>query len=173
MQDATSTYAGIGSRSTPPQILAQMRRLAGELAGLGWTLRSGAAQGADTAFEEGALAAGGGVELYLPWPGFQGRRQARLVRPTAAAMAMAERFHPAWHRVSPGARPLHARNSHQVLGPALDDPVALVICWTRGALGGGGTGQALRIARAHGIPVVDLAHASAGRELAALRRRLG
>ncbi|HRY03076.1 MAG TPA: hypothetical protein P5256_08115, partial [Beijerinckiaceae bacterium] len=32
-----------------------------------------------------------------------------------------------------------------------------VICWTKDARGGGGTGQAIRLARAHGVPVFDLA----------------
>jgi hypothetical protein len=32
----------------------------------------------------------------------------------------------------------------------------MVICWTSRGLGGGGTGQAIRIAKAHKIPVFDL-----------------
>jgi hypothetical protein len=31
------------------------------------------------------------------------------------------------------------------------------LCWTKGAAGGGGTGQAIRIARSRDIPVFDLA----------------
>jgi predicted Rossmann fold nucleotide-binding protein DprA/Smf involved in DNA uptake len=46
-------YAGIGARSTPPQILSVMTRLASKLEGMGYTLRSGGAAGADTAFERG------------------------------------------------------------------------------------------------------------------------
>jgi len=47
-----------------------MRRCATRLELLGYTLRSGGANGADTAFEEGCCR----KELYLPWPGFNGRR---------------------------------------------------------------------------------------------------
>ena len=40
-------YTGIGSRKTPPGILAQMSELAAFLARSGWVLRSGGAPGAD------------------------------------------------------------------------------------------------------------------------------
>lgn len=73
-----------------------------------------------------------------------------------AALDLAAKFHPAWNRCSPAAKKLHARNGFIVLGPNLNDPVKLVVAWTPGGLGGGGTGQALRIAQAYGIPVVDL-----------------
>ena len=66
-------------------------------------------------------------------------------------------------RLPDTVKALHARNCHQVLGAWLDSPVHRVICWTPdGSLDGssraaGGTGQALRIGAAHGIPVVNLA----------------
>ena len=47
-------YAGIGSRKTPDDVLAFMQRIAQWLAKRNYILRSGAAQGADTAFENGA-----------------------------------------------------------------------------------------------------------------------
>ena len=47
------TYAGIGSRSTPPEVQAVMRTLANNLEYTGFTLRSGGAKGADSAFEHG------------------------------------------------------------------------------------------------------------------------
>lgn len=76
---------------------------------------------------------------------------------------MAAAHHPAWERLGRGARSLHARNCHQILGRDLNDPAAFVVCWTPdGATtdpgpSTGGTGQALRIAAAHGIPVFNLA----------------
>ena len=51
----TKTYAGIGSRRTPPEILRLMERMALILSGAGYTLNSGGAKGADSAFENGAL----------------------------------------------------------------------------------------------------------------------
>ena len=64
-------YAGIGSRKTPPSILRIMEHWADTLARDGWVLRSGGAPGADSAFERGALA--GTTQIFLPWPGFEGR----------------------------------------------------------------------------------------------------
>ena len=146
-------YAGVGSRDTPVEVLGQMAQLARELGDDGWTLRSGAAGGADAAFESGLLD-WHSREIFLPKARFNGHPSP--LRPTSAAFEMAAAFHPAWHRCNPFARALHARNCHQVLGEQLDDPVAMVVCWTPRGSGSGGTGQALRIARAHEIPVFDL-----------------
>lgn len=52
---------------------------------------------------------------------------------------------------------LHARNCYQVLGADLRTPTQFVICWTPRGSGEGGTGQALRIAKAYNIPIFDLA----------------
>lgn len=146
-------YAGIGSRETPAAVRAQFELLANDLGDAGWILRSGGADGADAAFEQG-LSPSHQREIYLPWPQFNGN-QSRLYKPTEAAYDLARQFHPAWERCSPAARKLHARNMHQILGPDLDDPVAFVACWTRDGTGAGGTGQALRLATAQDIPVFD------------------
>jgi hypothetical protein len=79
------------------------------------------------------------------------------LEPSPEAFQIAEEYHPAWARCGEVARALHARNSHIVLGRFLNDPVELVICWTEGAKGKGGTGQGLRIARDRGIEIWDLA----------------
>lgn len=146
----TRYYAGIGSRETPGPVLGDMAVLARWMTEAGFTLRSGHAPGADTAFEKAA----GAAEIWLPWLGFRGS-DSRLV-PSPEAFRLAEGHHPAWHRCSDAARKLHARNSHIVLGQDLHSPVEFVLCWTRNGERGGGTGQALRIAVAHGIPIFDL-----------------
>ncbi|HEY4428848.1 MAG TPA: hypothetical protein VGN08_11650 [Solirubrobacteraceae bacterium] len=165
------TYAGIGSRQTPADVLALIGSLAERLAGRGWVLRTGASPGADQAFYRGALAGGGQVELYLPWPRFEAAswaeppRQAVSVvdRPAPAAYELAARFHPDWATLGPCERPLLARDGHQVLGADLASPAAFVGCWTTdGSLDGAGllsegTGQALRIAHANSVPVFNLA----------------
>lgn len=46
-------YTGIGARQTPPAMLATITAIASRLATLGWTCRTGGADGADTAFEVG------------------------------------------------------------------------------------------------------------------------
>jgi hypothetical protein len=158
-------YLGAGSRSTPADVLALVHRIAAALARRGWALRSGGAPGADSAFEAGALAAGGRVGLYLPWRGFEGRTEhVVLHEATARAWELAPRFHPGWGRLGRGARALHARNVHQVLGSTCDNPASFVVYWTPdGATSAaetsartGGTGTAVRIASVHSVPVYNL-----------------
>lgn len=164
------TYAGIGSRETPSDVLALIESIAATLARKGWGLRTGGSPGADQSFYRGARAAHGQVELYLPWPSFEAavRRDKDsevhvFGSPSDDAYALAARFHPAWDGLSPAARQLLARNGHQVLGPDLATPVRFVVCWTAdGSLDGsgprsGGTGQTLRIAHHHGLHVLNLA----------------
>lgn len=152
-------YAGIGARKTPPDILDRMAELGEEMARRGWVLRSGAADGADQAFERGAREAGGACEIYLPWAGFQGRDghgPGEHVGVDGAALELAQAYHPAWSRLGRGAQALMARNAYQVLGPTLDRPVRTVVCWTQDGRIAGGTGQALRMARHHRTDVVNL-----------------
>ena len=47
-------YTGIGSRETPHHILTLMTEIANILDNIGYTLRSGGADGADTAFALGS-----------------------------------------------------------------------------------------------------------------------
>jgi hypothetical protein len=156
-------YTGIGSRATPPEIRQLMVDIARTFAGYGLILRSGGATGADESFEQGCDSVNGPKEISLPWSGFNNRRAANGVFNTISdeAIDMAAEFHPAWERCTIGAQRLHARNCYQVLGRDLKTPSALVVCWTRHAQGGGGTGQALRIAKAWKIPVFDLADPAA------------
>lgn len=153
-------YAGIGSRETPEPILVVMRNLAATLLMRGFTLRTGCAPGADQAFAQH-----GSGEWYLPWPEFERRWVKKHAgdaviydRATPAAYEIAAEHHPVWHKLSRGAQALHARNSHQILGHDIDNPVLsrFVVCWTKGGGGQGGTGQALRLAQHFEVPVFDL-----------------
>lgn len=157
-------YAGVGSRETPPEVLQEMSRLAECLAIAGWVLRSGAAPGADSAFEAGVHAASNDMlEIYLPWKGFAGHKSA-LYGTTTESLVMAETFHPAWGRLSDAAKKLHARNCHQILGLNLDDPVKFVVCWTPDGCESkrtrsresGGTASAIVIGEKHGSLVFNL-----------------
>lgn len=151
-------YAGVGSRQTPPDVLALMTVIARRLAARGFVLRSGGAVGADRAFEKGAPHR----EIYLPWTDYS-PLAARLYTPTTEAFVLASKHHRAWSRLGGAAKALHARNAHIVLGTYLKTPALFVVCWTRdGAIEKttaetGGTGQAIRIAVAHGIKVWNLA----------------
>lgn len=153
---ARMSYAGIGRRETPPHILERMEEIGRLLGAAGLTLRSGGADGADSAFERGCIAAGGSKRIYLPKKGFNANPSPLHADPSPEMLALAQKYHPAWHRCSPDARKLHARNGCQVLGDKLDDPARVIICWTKDGAIAGGTGQALRIAQGHGVPVINL-----------------
>lgn len=137
-------YAGIGSRETPPEILSSMEGIAFWLAGKGWLLRSGGADGADKAFERGCDYSYGEKEIFL------------AKDCTVAAYDLAEAFHPAWDRCSGFAKRLHGRNMMIISGQHLREEVQMVICWTKDGRVSGGTGQALRFAQHLKIPIFNL-----------------
>ena len=149
-------YTGVGSRSTPKPILSLMAEIAKKMHKKGYTLRSGCADGADSAFEQGA---GPHKQLYTPVPQYKGRNG---ITPDPHAFDIAKQFHPAWGKLSSFAKKLMARNAHQVLGRDLESPSRVLICWTPDGSEGktsrhtGGTGQAIRIAAASGVPICNL-----------------
>lgn len=145
---ATKIYTGIGSRETPESVLRKMTKIAQILGNAGWTLRSGGAPGADTAFEQGSAL----KEIYLPWKGFSGN-PSPLYEISKEATALAEQFHPAWDRCGKAAKLFHSRNVYQVLGYDLKTPASFVICWHQGT---GGTLQACRVAEAYKIPIFNM-----------------
>lgn len=179
----SGAYTGIGSRSTPPDQLQRMRDLAAMLARDGYELRSGGADGADVACEEGCDLAGGAKSIWLPWPGFQDRwpnTAESTFLPAPQAFAIAALLHPRWAMLTRGPKALHARNVHQILGHPLDDPSEFALCWTAdGAQAAqdvnsktGGTGTAIRLASQRGVPVFNLAREGAeGALLAFLAQR--
>ena len=171
----TLTYAGIGARATPSHVMADMTVMAGWLARTGWHLATGGADGADSAFAAGAPA--GRRTLWLPWPGYNGHRGPDCLvlsrSELSASMDLAARLHPAWERCSRAVRKLHARNVTILLSKTCDQPVSAVAAWTPGGVVTGGTGMAIRIAEAYGIPVLNLGSMSPRsvcEQLAAIRR---
>ena len=137
-------YAGIGSRSTPQDIKDVMYQYALTKAALGHTLRSGGAQGADSAFEIGCLENNGPYEIFLA-------RDA-----TPEAIQLASEIHPFWSSCKPYVQRLHGRNEMIIAGESLQDPVDIVVCWTPDGEASGGTGQAIRRADLLNIPVANL-----------------
>lgn len=166
-------YTGIGSRETPKDILALMEKIAYKLADAGYVLRSGAARGADTAFENGVKKYSQEVDyfpsacIYIPWSGFTDidpyykdwykvldRMPSKL-----QAYQLASETHPAWERCSKGAKALHARNTFQILGPNLNDPSSFLICWANVDKHGnirGGTATAWNLAKKYNVPCFNL-----------------
>lgn len=156
-------YTGIGSRETPSEIMSLMIEIAHRLAKLEYTLRSGGADGADTAFEKGCDLARGTKEIYLPWKGFNNNQSKLFDIPPKAALIASE-THPRWKYLRLPIQKLMARNTLQILGMNVETPTEFVICWTSdGCVNNdqrtketGGTGQAIALAASLGIPVYNL-----------------
>lgn len=158
----TMTYAGIGSRETPNNILGLMTRIASELEKKGYILNSGGAKGADSAFEKGVR-------------DFRNKRIFLADDADDETIAIAKEIHPAPERLGYYALKLMARNTYQVFGRNLDEPVDFVLCWTKDGKEGhggerpcGGTGQAVEMASLKGIPVINLHNKNALERLSIL-----
>jgi hypothetical protein len=167
-------YCGIGSRQTPSLILEIMEEFGYYAAKKSYRLLSGGAAGADSAFEKGCKAYCSEhnkplreyMTIFLPHDEFQnksGDGEAYISEIDDYAYDIAKKHHPVWNRLSSIAKRLMARNTYQVLDKTLDSPVDFVICWTpdgakhQTTIDTGGTGQAIRIAIAHKVPVYNLA----------------
>lgn len=172
-------YTGIGSRDTPKDVLWTMRQIGYGMARRGFTLRSGKADGADRAFEQGFLsfkeAALEGhehdilarAELYQPWSAF-GECPTKWDMPinhikysiVAMARNWVKEIHPNPSALSSVALNLHTRNLFQVLGRDLLTPTDFVIYWAKTDKQGlplGGTRTAVMVAKDKGIPTINMA----------------
>ena len=157
-------YTGIGSRNTPPEILIRMKVLAAALAETGYTLRSGAAPGADAEFEAGCDIYGGAKEIYLPWKNFQKHSSPHYEISEEALEIGADIYGPNFKYLKRPVKLLMSRNCYQVNGLTLDSPSKFVLCWTPDGCSKrterttktGGTGQAIAYASSLGIPVYNL-----------------
>lgn len=164
-------YTGIGSRKTPEPILELMVDLGYALHQQGWILRSGGADGADRAFQDGATAHPFSDfiprEIYLPWNHFNGLSHqvengiydTTLFKNRHFAQQAIQPLIPYWDQLKSTHQNLYIRNAYQVLGYSLKRPTQLVICWAPPTKDGGvegGTGVAVRLAQKHNIPIINL-----------------
>ena len=136
-----------------------------EFAEAGYTLRSGGANGADTAFETGCKSVNGSMDIFLPWKGFN-ENTSNLYTYTDVHRQLAKSLYgPRWNHVSQGVHRLMTRNVAQVMGLDFIDNSSFVVCWTPDGCETkesrtsktGGTGQAIALASALKIPVFNLA----------------
>jgi len=176
----TKFYTGIGSREAPPEAIKWGEDLGFALAKAGYGLRSGAADGMDTAFEDGAQRASGIMRIFLAWKGFNGNTSPLYIV-SPESMAMAATLHPAWERLGQGPRKLHARNCNQVLGETLDNPSEFTVCWTPDGCESekartsktGGTATAIALSDRNGIPVFNLRNSASRAKLNAFLAERG
>lgn len=153
-------YTGVGSRATPREILKMMEDFAALVGQHGWLLRSGAAVGADSAFERGCDSVNGRKEIFLPWRKSEGHSSPLFLKdgdeiPILSKMiqeGVMDKAHV--QRLTQGARKLHARNYYQVCyGGRTSD---LLVCWTEEGKLKGGTATAIKLAHAKGVRVYNL-----------------
>lgn len=157
-------YTGIGARGTPEDIGKIMTDLAAKLSET-HTLRSGAADGADTFFENGAQVG----DIYLPWKKFNDRENKASERALIyyaaydkeierRAAEIASNVHPAWENCNGTVRKFHQRNVYQILGHNLNKPSDFVVFWAvpDGDQVKGGTNTAVQLAKTRNIPTYNL-----------------
>jgi hypothetical protein len=149
--------AGIGSRETPPEILVEMKKIGAWCKHNNIIVRSGHADGADWAFEQGAQSL---CEVYLPWKGFNKelKSAAKMIVHVAddAALRSIYMYHPYPKNLSGPVQKIMARNWAQVMGHDSKTPCDAVVAWTKDGKEDGGTGQALRIAKAKKIRIINM-----------------
>ncbi len=169
----TMTYAGIGSRETPDEVLEVMTKAAQWLASKGYKLQTGykrktgdriKEEGADKAFSIGAK----NKELFGPdMANDKTIAIAHEVYPNLKGMW--EYTYNKWvetvgetkaKEYADGAINLQARNTFQVFGASLDTPVDFVLFYAEETSNPlrpkGGTGQAVEMARRKGIPTINM-----------------
>lgn len=170
------TYAGVGSRETPPEVLEMMFRIGKVLCDMGWDGWSGEAPGADYFFHAGAKASAsygeGRFSAIIPWQGFKTEGEVRVYSKPGNNIYLLESFNVSRKAyclgigargtgagLKPGGVALHTRNAIQVLGADLASPVRMVVAYAKEDKNGrpkGGTATAINLARHLKIPVINM-----------------
>jgi hypothetical protein len=149
-----------------------MMEIGYRMAALGWCGRSGGADGADMAFETGYQQyvyeydlIQAGFECYLPWNIFNSLSEdsIHIVTPNlpnyTQAIDIVSHIHPAWDRLTQGARSLHTRNVYQILGRELNKPSQFCFLYAEPKSKTqvkGGTNTAFQLARRHNVETFNL-----------------
>lgn len=175
VNNLSKTYAGIGSRTTPTNVMLYENKLARYLDQVkGYRLHTGDALGSDKAFggrKQPFRKVNGKVTLWSSYTYIP--ENIRVYYPDDArgdvkAIEIAKTLHPNPSSLTEYALLLMARNAYQILGKNLDTPVDFVICWTKDGCehwqtrtqATGGTGQAIELASRLDIPVINIANSN-------------
>lgn len=158
----TKVITGIGSRKTPPDICDMMTEVGRYIFSRDWWCRSGHADGADYAFEKGAIDR---CIVYLPWERFR-----YPVAPMLGVPYVLPNPIPQWcidsleaigvntSSLQDTTLKLFARNCMQLLGSTGNKPSNAVVVWTQNGTATGGSGIAMKLAYKYGIPVYNMYH---------------
>lgn len=172
-------YTGVGSRHITNWERGFIRDLAYKLRCDGWGLRSGAAEGSDDAFWQGACKYYREMQhseeqspiidqIFIPWDGFNGFSSdspwgcfhtPKSLNLEPFCMSVAKDIHPVWDKLTRGPRAMHMRNVLQVLGETGDQPSTfLIACSDPDGRSGvkGGTATAWNLARKYGVPCYNV-----------------
>ena len=162
-------YTGIGSRDVTEEEFRQMLHLSTTLGNSRYTLRSGGAGGADTAFELGCAVAQGEAEIYIPWKGFGKKCQnpnSKRYIPSEDKFEEAKSYLlengviPWFERMKQGAQKLHARNYYQCIGMGVVSDF-MIYCAEDDKNGTpkGGSRTAIMLARSLDVPTYNIRNA--------------
>lgn len=175
MSNSPLIITGIGGRQATSQDFIKVRCLASTFKNLGIpiTFRSGGAVGIDTYFDKLFTETGSTREVLLPKPYFNSlreREESGYINSSRyfskGSLKLLVDHHPNFKNIKTDLSiQLLERGGFQVLGKTLDTPSDIVFCVRSGTKVDekglvydcdGGTGQAVRIAYANNIPVVNL-----------------
>ena len=162
-------YAGIGSREAPSTVLDRAFIIGQHMARHGHLLRSGKANGCDTAFESGCDSVRGNKQIFIPWDRFNRARISQGYIEVNKNLwrdltQLVKAHHPNYRNLTTHARLLMMRNCHQILGYDLQSPSDLVLFYAPRMSRvnnvvidcTGGTGFAVRLAYKFNIPCLPL-----------------
>lgn len=157
-------YVGTGNRDAPQGVLDDMKRLASELEGFGYMLRTGGMDGPEAAFEDGAKE----LELHLPWRGFNDK-QSKFTFTSNQAKGIAAMFHTSFDALKPVIQTFLAKNVRLLLGKDLKSPAMFAIIWSEDGAETlkekssktGSAGHVIAIASAMKIPVYNIQRSDA------------
>lgn len=153
-------YVGIGPQAAGETVIELSKNFATAMAEMGWTLRSGGAEGMDEAFEAGCNSVKGTKEIFIPDAGFRRRNNpvdkvVHTLDKHLAAIQQAKPFFPIWDKLGTTTQMFLVRNVFALLGEKLNKPANLVVTWSQ--YEGTGSHQLLQMAKAIGIPAFNLA----------------
>ena len=149
----------IGSRHITVQEERKLRNMAKHYHDLGYTLRSGGADGADSVVNEFK-----NKEVYLPWNFFNNLEhdgvnfiELSRIPNSLEAIRAAKRIHPAPHKLTMASEKLHGRNYFQVFGQnGIASELVLFVADEVDGEVCGGTRTAVMLAREAGIKTINL-----------------
>lgn len=168
-------FTGVGSRNISEEEWETIKAVSAWIVSQGGILRSGKAEGSDSAFEQGVEESvePSSKEIYIPWEG-AGMNQIPthdkvfvLDKPSSVNYALSiehvlsvmDQQH--WDNLKQGGKKLHQRNTHQVLGQDLENPAPslfLLACAdnTRNGDVKGGTATAWKLAKKFNVPCLNI-----------------